>query len=355
MIIKACADMLNIKMITVLLMLLVINGCYSSQKRFETLFTVMGTSMQIIIYLDRDDNCDDNKKRANAVLSRATEIAIEFSSRYSVRNEGSVISILNQAGKMKIEDGHFLDLIKKSLIYAELTNGAFDPSLYNLIKLWEFNRPDFEFPTRDVVEVALHSSGFKNVSLENNRIILKNKARLHLGGIAKGAIISEVARFIESQGIQHFLVNGGGDIVAKGHPYGKKQWNIAITDPYKKTDYIGTVELTDMAIVTSGDYERFIVKDGIRYHHIVDPATGYPVRNNLTSVTVVGKDIIEADAFATAFFVMGREKAIPMAKSNGLEVIFIENSRDNMLITATDGISIVKNGEMYNFRGFPKK
>ncbi len=330
------------KTIILLIVIIQLSGCYGQYSKCEINIPSMGTNLQIILY-------HTDKQSGMELLNRIPAFVSTLERRYSTSIQDSLISQLNRDKFLANPDSELLQILSTSMEICKLTNGAFDPALYNLIHLWEFNKPNYIFPSRNSIDQALQSSGYNNLIVSAESIELLNGASVHLGGIAKGLIISRIAAFLKSNGASNFIVNGGGDIVIDGLAEGRRKWNVAITNPYHPERNIGLIEMSNGVILTSGDYQRFIIKDGIRYHHIVNPVTGYPVSNNLTSVTVICDDAVRADALATAFFVMGREQSLQVAQSSGVEVIFIENNEENMLITVTDGLRYTVVNNSYSF------
>jgi thiamine biosynthesis lipoprotein len=190
--------------------------------------------------------------------------------------------------------------------------------------LWRFNDP-FEVPSQTTVNEALQFVDFRRISIADRHVSLPKGFSIGLGGIAKGYAIDRAGAILEESGFRDFLVNGGGDILAKGKR-GARPWSIGIRHPRGAPDeLLAKVLLSDASVVTSGDYERFRIVDGVRYHHIVDPRTGYPA-GKCQSVTVVAKTAEEADVLATAVFVLGHEKGLPLAATfPGIEAFVIDS------------------------------
>lgn len=203
-------------------------------------------------------------------------------------------------------------LLARGLAVAELTNGAFDPTFASAGKLWDFKADPPKVPTAEQVREALRTVGFNavQIDLEQNRVKLPEGYRVGLGGIAKGYGVDRAMQVLMEHGIEHAMVNAGGDLKVLGQKQGQP-WRIAVRHPRAKERIIAMVPLANTCIVTSGDYERFFLLDGQRYHHILDPRTGYPAQGAI-SATVIAPDAAFADALATAMVVMGPKAGLPI-------------------------------------------
>ncbi len=201
-------------------------------------------------------------------------------------------------------------VIREGLRIWRETGGAFDISLFPLTHLWGFDTKKPHLPPLKAIRATLREVGSEKITCDpaGHRARLERKGMgLDLGGIAKGFAVDRAAGVLHSNGIHDFIVNAGGDLYCGGRHI-RRDWRIGIQDPDHPQAIIASLPLHDRAIATSGDYENYFIKDKIRYHHILDPATGFPARG-LRSVSVLAKRTMEADALATALFVMGKEKA----------------------------------------------
>ena len=208
-----------------------------------------------------------------------------------------------------VTDDFVYDVIKRAYDIAALTGGAFEPTLGNVLQLWDFTgKPTL--PAKDDLTQALATVGYKQMRFDGqSRTVSLGEGSLDLGGIAKGAIVDCIAKYLLGKGYVNFLINGGGDIYVHGKHSGRRPWRIAVINPFDADSFVDTFPLTDTAIVTSGDYQRFFYKDGVKYHHILDAKDGLSVNNGIHGVTVVAENAALADSLATAIFVMGTEKA----------------------------------------------
>jgi thiamine biosynthesis lipoprotein len=232
-------------------------------------------------------------------------------------------------------DPEIFSLIDRSLGISRNSQGAFDITVGPLLGVWREARQAGVPPSMEEIQAQLAHVGYANlrVNAENGKVrFLKKGMHLDLGGIAKGYALDQGKKILLEEGIQQALLNAGGDVLALGMK-GKAPWSIGIRDPRDSEGIIATVKIADAAVVTSGDYERFFLHNGNRYHHILDPRTGSPTRG-CRSVTVVAPWATEADAMATAAFVMGpRDGMALLEKTRDVDGIIIDD-RGNKHVTS---------------------
>lgn len=254
--------------------------------------------------------------------------------------ESSQIYQLNQnAGSwQKISEG-LAGYLEQILKLSKDSDGAMDPTMGEVIRLWDIDGEDPHVPDAQSLEELLKNVGYEKVVLKKDQVILPEGMTLDLGAAGKGIGCDEIQKVLDQHPeISGAIINLGGSSVMtyKDKPDGSL-WQIAVTDPRDtQGDYLGVVALNGTEFLsTSGDYEKYFVQDGIRYHHILDPNTGYPAQNGLTSVTVVCKNGLEADALSTACFVLGREKAQKLLEIYEADGLFVDDSGNVFL---TDGM-----------------
>ncbi|MFC1546365.1 FAD:protein FMN transferase, partial [bacterium] len=232
--------------------------------------------------------------------------------KFSMHNPESPVYDFNM-NNISITDNEITNLVKTSQIISEKSKGAFDITIAPVIRLWGFYESAPRVPKEEEIAETLKKTGYKNLVILNNTLIkMKEQVQIDLGSIAKGYAVSEAVKVIKNAGIRSALIDAGGDIYALGRP-GEKYWKVGVRNP-RGEGIIGVLELADTAVVTSGDYERAFEKDGKRYHHIIDPDTGYPAQG-LSSVTIVSPDPTLADAYATAVFVLGKDKGMKFVEA----------------------------------------
>ena len=224
------------------------------------------------------------------------------------------ISQVNQnAGIKPIKvDQEVFDLVERAIKISKLTSGAFDISYASMDKIWKFDGSMKQMPTEEAIKKSVEKVGYQNIILnpKDKTIFLKNKGmKLGLGGIAQGYIADKIKEVLQEKGCTSGLVNVSGDINTWGKQPNGQPWTVGIINPMNKNKVFATFILDDSAVETSGSYEKFVVFNGKRYSHIIDPRTGYPA-TDIISATVFAPKAELADALATSIFVMGTEVGI---------------------------------------------
>jgi FAD:protein FMN transferase len=225
-------------------------------------------------------------------------------------------------------DLEVFDLVQRAIRISKLTEGAFDISYASMDKIWKFDGSMKEMPTEDEIKKSVEKVGYQNVILnpKDTTIFLKNKGmKLGLGGIGQGYIADKIKELLQSKGCVSGLVNVSGDISTWGKQINGKPWTIGIINPMNKNKVFATFPLEDTAVETSGSYEKYVVFNGKRYSHIIDPRTGYPA-SGIVSISVFAKQTEMADALATGIFVMGVEVGLNFVNQiKGLECIIVDD------------------------------
>ncbi len=263
----------------------------------------------------------DQEKAAKAI-DAAMEAVYRIHNLMSTHESASQITEVNRkAGSEKVKvHGDFLNVVQNSLAFSRETNGKFDITVQPLLELWGFSQKAVSLPDDKRIRKVLESVGYNNIEVdpaEGTIGLKKRHTSLDVGGIGQGYAVDRAVEILKAHGIENALVNASGDIYLLGAPRGESGWLIGIQDPLNTEKVVATVRLSNMAIATSGSYENFVNIDGHRYGHILDPVTGRP-SEQLLSTTVVAKTTTEADALSTTTFVMGKEEGIS----------FVENRQD---------------------------
>ena len=265
------------------------------------------------------------------VMEEVKDILLSFHKRMSIYESTSEISSLNHmAGSSSLSiSPEIYDLIRRSIAYSKLTNGAFDITALPLKKIWQTVE---QIPTEAQIYRAKKLVNYRNIVFSDNKIMLKYSGMgVDLGGIAKGFAVDKVVELLKSRGIASGVINFGGSVFVLG-----EERSVGIQTPFgKKGTYIGTIRVKNKAVVTSGAYENYRVINGIAYQHILDPHTGYPVNNELLAVTLIGAKAEELDALATGVCVMGIQKGYDLLKKRQIDAIFIKKDGSVLL---TEGI-----------------
>ena len=265
------------------------------------------------------------------VMEEVKDIILSFHKRMSIYESTSEISSLNHmAGSSSLSiSPEIYDLIRRSIAYSKLTNGAFDITALPLKKIWQTAE---QIPTEAQIYHAKKLVNYRNIVFSDNKIMLKYSGMgVDLGGIAKGFAVDKVVELLKIRGIASGVINFGGSVFVLG-----EERSVGIQTPFgKKGRYIGTIRVKNKAVVTSGAYENYRVINGTAYQHILDPHTGYPVNNELLAVTLIGAKAEELDALATGVCVMGIQKGYDLLKKRQIDAIFIKKDGSVLL---TEGI-----------------
>ncbi len=266
---------------------------------------------------------------ARAAADTVFGVFREVDARMSEWKPTSPLSAVNrEAGKEPVPvPGDLRAVIRRGLDIGEMTGGAFDLTWAALWGLWDFRSPDPAVPDSAAVAARVALVDYRKVRIDDDAgtvYLPVAGMKIGLGGIAKGYALDRSAQALAAVGVADYLVLGGGQVLAGGTHDGRP-WSVGIRDPRGgPQDYFATLELVDASASTSGDYESYFIKDGIRYSHILDPRTGYPARR-LRSATVVSADATLADALSTALMVMGREAGMALVERlPGVEAVVVD-------------------------------
>ena len=320
-------------------MLFILIGCFGDEKKQSPVSIsgqTMGTTYNVTVVDNPLSLSKENlKKRIEEALNEVNE---KMSNWY----DQSEISIVNNDTRGKPIDlsQELFDVINISADIHNKSNGAFDITAAPLINLWGFgpNKSERKIPSVSEVNAALELVGqtklLKLIPGLNQLKKRNSEVLINLSAIAKGYGIDRVASTLKEQKIQNFLVEIGGDLITSGNNKNGKAWSIGIEAPKVESQIVqSVVKIKNQAMATSGDYKNFFEKNGIRYSHIIDPKTGYPIRHNTLSVTVLAERATLADGWATAMLVLGHKDGIIVANKLSIPVFFI-SSHEKTFITA---------------------
>lgn len=268
--------------------------------------------------------------------------------------ENSQISQLNNAdGKtMEVSDDLAADLEKIRQLSQD-SNGAFDPTLGKIIRLWDIAGENPHVPDQSEIDTLLPEVGYEKIQVDGNNVTLLDGCTLDLGAVGKGMGCDQIMDYLQTQpDVFGMILNlGGSSVMTYGEKPDGSSWKVALTDPRDtEGDYLGAITLdANQFLSTSGDYEKYFIEDGIRYHHILDPKTGYPVQNGLTSVTIVCDQGYLADGLSTACFVLGLDAAKPLLEKYDAEAVFVDEDK-NVYVTSglMDKFELMKDGYIVN-------
>ncbi|MBE0571092.1 MAG: FAD:protein FMN transferase [Ignavibacteriaceae bacterium] len=277
---------------------------------------------------------ETDEKKANDAITKAFTEIMRIDDLFTTYNEDSPVRQFNHSNDSIISvDEELYSLMVLCDSVWKMSDGCFDVALEPLIQFWGFDSKSPVVPNELEIKSALLESNWNKIKLVNDGNVFRSaKTGLNFGAIAKGYAVDKAVDVLQNSGIQSALVNAGGEIKTIGN-----DWVVGVQHPRNVNEIIRRIKLNGMSAATSGDYENYFKKDNVRYHHILDPKTGYPSKG-LQSVTVIHKDNAFADGLATAVFVMGKEKGLKLIeKLNDTEVMIID-----------------ENGEIFYSSGFEK-
>ena len=270
-----------------------------------------------------------NEKEGNEYIDSAIfEIArIEkLISSWDVNSETSLINKLSGIKPIKV-DKELFDLIERSIAISTLTNGAFDISYASMDRIWKYDGTMREMPSEEKISSSIKKVGYQNIIIdkEAQTVFLKLKGmKIGFGAIGKGYAADKAKALLIEKGVKAGIINASGDLNAWGKQANGRDWMVAITNPLNKNKVFSWLPINDSAIVTSGNYEKFISLNGIRYSHIIDPRTGYP-STGIISTSIMTSNAELADAISTSVFVMGVETGLDFINQlKGVDCIIID-------------------------------
>lgn len=331
---------------------LVLGGCGQRVQEQQSVDIAMGTVIQQTIY------ATGNGSQTEDILTLIKKLEEET---LSWRLETAELFQVNQyagSGKwLELTEGLSL-IMEQCQELTEDTDGAFDVALGPVTRLWDIDSwaggqrtGTFQAPETQAVEQALAQCGFERLNLqflpgEECAIVrLEEGAAIDLGAVGKGLALEEIASYLASEKkVTGAIVSVGGSVLTYGEKPDGTAWRVGIADPHDPSVNLGVLTLTGQwYISTSGDYERYVESDGVRYHHILDPATGYPADSGLSSVTVLAEKGLLSDGLSTACFVLGREKGMLLVQQYGAEALFVEKDGDIFMTPGMDVLFQRKN------------
>jgi thiamine biosynthesis lipoprotein len=313
----------------------------SKEKIVEESGFYMGTVVQIKVSIDPARYAE---ARARESINKAFDEIKRIEELFSVYKETSEVSGINRlkkGEKLKIS-GETFDLIRKTLEYSERTGGVFDITVKPLVDLWRAAKSADKLPDEYDLNIALGKVGYKDLALDDSGRTIhftKEGMCIDLGGAAKGYASDRAARILAQNGIDNALVNSGGDMYCFGKKNAREFWKVGVQHPRDRNRTFLQIRLKDKAIDTSGDYERYVIIDGKRYSHIIDPRTGYPIGDNVVSASVIASDSATADILATAMCILG-EKGFDIIKRepDTLDAVLVVEEAGRLTVKMSEGI-----------------
>ena len=321
-------------LVIILAILLVCGGC-SAEKELTKL-TEVGFYLDTVITLTA--YVEDSK-----VLKDALEECGRYERMLSRTVEGSDVWRINHANGEAVEVfDDTMEILLCARKISELSGGAFDVTIAPVSTLWDFTSGTAVLPDAEEIARAAELVDQTRMELDGNTVRLPAGMMIDLGGIAKGYIADRVKAYLEDCGVKHAILSFGGNIVGIGVKPDGKEWKVGIQDIDKKTgEYMLVARNTGGSTVTSGIYERGFDLDGVRYHHLLSAETGWPVQNELASVTIFSESSMEGDALSTAAFVLGTEEGLKLIESlDGIEAVLIARDRSVLYSSGAEAYMI---------------
>lgn len=318
----------------VLIMVVTLNGCTVPPKS-ESL-TMTGTYFDTVVQIEVWGADQE-------IMEHCRQMCEDYEQMLSATIETSEISRINNAGGEPVEvSDETAGLIEEGIKYGDISDGRFDITIAPATDLWNFTDNEEKIlPDPDELAEAVTHIDYHCIKVEGNTVTLTDpETRIDLGGIAKGYIADRLKEYLKDEGIEHALIDLGGNMLTLGRRYDGNDFRIGIQKPFADTGTaMAVVSVNDKSVVTSGDYERYFEKDGVIYHHILDPDTGYPVQNDLDQVTIISDQSVDGDALSTTCFAMGLEDGLELIRSlDSIEAVFV--TKDGEMHTSSNEIEL---------------
>ena len=296
-----------------------LTGCGKKAEPVSRSSFLLNTFVTVTLYDSEDQE----------ILDGAMKLCSEYEQKLSTTIETSEIYVMNhrQPGERTFTvSEETAEVIEKGLEYSRLSDGVFDITIEPLSSLWNFTGADPHVPSEDAIREELSKVGYENVSVSGNQITFANDVTtIDLGAIAKGYIADRMKEYLKSQGVESAIINLGGNVLCVGERPGGKPFKIGLQKPFAdRTETVASLDIRDLSVVSSGVSERHFEENGVNYHHILDPFTGYPYENGLTQVTILSEQSVDGDGLSTTCFALGLEGGMKLADSlDGVYAVFI--------------------------------
>jgi thiamine biosynthesis lipoprotein len=333
---------------------MLLTGCGKSAAGDTTAETASGEKYQRQVYaMDTIMMLTAYGSQAESALAEAEQEIYTLEDDLDPENpDGSVYALNANTGSQVVVTPDCYSVMETTMHYYYLSGGALDPGLYPIIKAWGFTTETYRVPTQTELNSLLSAKLTGSIALDESvcAATIPVGMEVSFGAVGKGYTAQKVMDLLAEDGVESAILSLGGNVQTLGDtkPDGS-QWQVAVTDPNDTGSYVGILSLGQAAVVTSGGYQRYFEQDGVTYIHIIDPATGYPVDNDLLSVTVVTDDGAKADALSTTLFVMGKEKALAFQQEQGDFELVLITTDNQVIVTAGLVDCFAERGEGYTY------
>ena len=312
--------------ILLFLVLLVFALVYQNRERETEPISKTDYLLNTIVTVTLYDSQDES------ILDGALELCRKYDELLSPTTETSELYRLNHGELPQDEEGFYelseetADVISRGLSYCQLSQGAFDIAIEPLSSLWDFTSGEGTVPDSSAIEAALPLINYEDITLEGNRIRFEKEGMgINLGAIAKGYIADKMKDYLLEEGVESAIIDLGGNVLCVGQRPDGSPFRIGVQMPFAdRSETAAVMEISDKSVVSSGIYERYFEQDGVLYHHILNPSTGYPYENNLVSVTIISDESVDGDGLSTTCFALGLDKGMELINSlPDVQAVFI--------------------------------
>lgn len=341
-----CRKRKSIVIFVCFLILFVMTGCGNGTIKISEATIGMGTVVQKTIYVKEEETGKEVLATINSYLQKYEEELLSW------RESDSEIAKINASAGIQqgyeVQSEELMKYLQMIWEVSRKSNGALDVTVGMVTKAWnidEWATGDdelFQIPQEKELEELLQNVDYQKVLLEGGKVYLPAQMSLDLGAVGKGIVCDKIGEYLKSQDtVTGAVITVGGSVITYGAKPDGGTWNIAIVHPREEGTYLGKVSVQgEYYIATSGDYERYVERDGIRYHHIMDPLTGYPANSDVCSVTIVSDSGLLSDALSTACFVLGSEEGLRLAEEFDVKALFVTRDMEIIMTQGMESIFI---------------
>jgi thiamine biosynthesis lipoprotein len=304
-------------------------GCAAKDTVMTEPVEVTDYKLNTYVAIDAYSTGGYSSKELKSVLGDALALCDKYEKIFSRTLSDSELHRLN-SGEISTVSAELGELIETGLEYSRLSGGAFDITIGAVSSLWDFTAENPTVPVQESIAAGLEYVDYTKITVTKNAdgtftVSKPSGTVLDLGAIAKGYIADKIKEYLLEHNINHAIINLGGNVLCVGAKRDDAAFSIGVRKPFAESEYIAKLKITDMSVVSSGNYERYFYSDGTLYHHILNPKTGYPYQNNVSEVTIVSSDSLTGDCLSTTCFVLGVEDGLALIESiDGVEAMFVD-------------------------------